>query len=152
MHPPTDINAAIAGPELKLSLDDLRDQRNATVAFHLAGHTLRTWFRDQEDNLKPWLFPSLLAITHRWMAECVRCEGGTFAAYLLWRAIGDKAAERIYRACLESAAGAKTLRPIMDPFNETGSSRFVSFVTTKTRFFTPRADHCQINLVVNDSG
>jgi type III restriction enzyme len=148
--PPTAINAAIVGPEVRLSLDDLKTQRDATIAFHLAGHTLRTWFRDQEDNLKPWLFPSLLAITRRWMAECLACTGGTFPAYLLWRAIGDKAAERLYRACVEGAAGAGTLRPIMDPYNETGSSRFVGFGTTKTNFFTPRADRCQINLVVCD--
>jgi type III restriction enzyme len=38
----------------------------------------------------------------------------------------------------------------MDPYNETGSSRFVGFGTTKTNFFTPRADRCQINLVVCD--
>ena len=37
---------------------------------------------------------------------CLTCHGGTFPAYLLWRDIGDKAAERIYRACIESAAGA----------------------------------------------
>jgi type III restriction enzyme len=150
LAPPDAINAAIIGAEVKLSLDDLRASREATVAFHLAGHTLRRWFRDQEDNLKPWLFPSLLGITRRWLAECLRCVGGTFPAYLLWRAIGDVAAEKIYRACVESASGANTLRPIMDPYNETGSTRFVSFTTTKTNFWTPRADRCQINLIVCD--
>jgi type III restriction enzyme len=147
--PPTAINAAIVGPEVTLSLDDLRHQRDATIAFHLAGYTLRRWFRDQEDNLKPWLFPSLLAITRRWMAECLHTPG-TFPAYLLWREIGDRAAERIYRACAENAAGAGSLRPIMNPANEVGSSRHVNFVTTKTNFWTPRADKCQINLVVCD--
>ncbi len=137
------------GPEVTLGLEDLRHQRDATIAFHLAGYTLRRWFRDQEDNLKPWLFPSLLAITRRWMTECLQTPD-TFPAYLLWREIGDKAAGRIYRACAESAADAGSLRPIMNPYNETGSSRHVNFVTTKTNFWTPRADKCQINLVVCD--
>ena len=145
------INAAIVGPEVELSLDQLRDQRPSTIAFHLAGYTLRTWFRDQEDNLKPWLFPSLLAITRRWLDTCLFCTGGTFPAYLLWRAVGDRAAERIYRACAESAAGAGTLRPIMDPYTASGSTRFVSFTTTKQNFWPTRADRCQVNLVVCDS-
>jgi type III restriction enzyme len=150
MAPPDAVNAAIVGREVRLSLDDLRHRREAAIAFHLAGHTLRTWFKDQEDNLKPWLFPQLLAVTRHWMAECLSCVGGAFPAYLLWRDVGNGAAERIYRACAESAAGTGTLRPIMDPYNETGSSRHVSFTTTKTNFWTPRADKCQINLVVCD--
>ncbi len=148
--PPDAINAAIIGAEVKLSLDDLRAVREATIAFHLAGHTLRTWFRDSEDFLKSWLFPSLLAITRRWMAECLTCVGNTFPAYLLWRDIGDKAAERLYRACVETAAGAGVLRAMLDPYNEAGSSRHVSFTTTKTNLWTPRADKCQVNLIVCD--
>ena len=151
--PPSAINAAVVGPEIELSLDALRHQRDTTVAFHLAGHTLRTWFKDQEDNLKPWLFPSLLVITRRWMAECLTCVGGTFPAYLLWRDIADPATERIYRACVEGVAGGAggTLRAIMDPYNETGSSRHVSFATTKQNFHTTNPAKCQVNLVVCDS-
>ena len=148
--PPNAINAAIVGPDVQLSLDDLRGQRDSTIAFHLAGHTLRHWFRDHDDNLKPWLFPSLLAITRQWMAEYLKPTGDTFKEYVLWRAIGDRAAEKIYRACVESAAGAGTLRPILDPYNETGSTKYVGFNTTKTNFWTPRADRCQINLIVCD--
>jgi type III restriction enzyme len=148
--PPNAVNAAIVGPEVTLSLDDLKGHRDATIAFHLAGYTLRRWFRDQDDNLKPWLFPTLLTITRRWMAECLTTTGDTFNAYLLWRSIGDRAAEKIYRGCVESAVGAGTLRPILDPYNETGSTKYVGFSTTKTNFLTPRADRCQINLIVCD--
>jgi type III restriction enzyme len=144
------VNAAIVGPQVNLSLDDLRHYRDPSIAFHLAGHTLRHWFRDQDDNLKPWLFPSLLAITRRWMAECLSRTGGTSNAYLLWHAVGNRAAEKIYLACVESAAGAGTLRPILDPYNESGSTKYVGFNTTKTNFWTARADRCQINLIVCD--
>ncbi len=148
--PPEAVSAAIIGAEHTLTLNDLRHQRDTTIAFHLAGHTLRTWFRDSEDHLKPWLFPPLLTITRRWMAECLTCIGGTFPAYLLWRDIGDKAAERIFRACTPEVAGPGTLRPILDPYNEAGSSRHVSFATTKTNFWTPDAQKCQVNLIVCD--
>ncbi len=150
MAPPDALNAPFVGETIKLSLDELRTQRDATIAFHLAGHTLDRWFRDKEGNRKPWLFPSLLAITRRWMAECVACVGGTFPAYLLWRTVGDHAAERIYRACVESEAGAGTLRPITDPYNEEGSSRHVGFVTSKTNLWRTDPARCQINFVVCD--
>lgn len=150
MAPPDAINAPFVGENIKLSLEDLADQRAATIAFHLAGYTLERWFKDQEGSRKPWLFPSLLAITRRWMEECLSCIGNTFPAYLLWRDVGDKAAERIYRACIESEEGAGMLRPIMDPYNETGSSRNVAFTTTKANFWETNAAKCQVNLVVCD--
>jgi len=65
--------------------------------------------------------------------------------------VGDKAAERIYRACLESEEGEGLLRPIMDPYNETGSSKYVGFSTTKTNFWDTDPARCQVNLVVCDS-
>ena len=150
MAPPSAINAAIVGQDIELSLDALKQQRDVTIAFHLAGYTLNRWFRDKEGNRKPWLFPSLLAIAKRWMGECLTCVGGTFPAYLLWRDVGDKAAERIYRACVESETGHDALLPIMDPYNETGSSRYVGFGTTKANFWQTDPTRCQINLVVCD--
>jgi type III restriction enzyme len=59
--------------------------------------------------------------------------------------------ERIYRACVENAGGPKELRPILDPYNETGSSRHVRFQTTKTNLYATRADRCQIDRIVIDS-
>lgn len=151
MAPPDAINAPFVGENIRLSLEELKATRRATIAFHLAGYTLERWFRDAEGNRKPWLFPSLLAITRRWMDECLTCTGGTFPAYLLWRDVGDKAAERIYRACIEQQDSTATLRPIVDPYNETGSTRHVSFTTTKTNLWQTDPRKCQINLVVCDS-
>jgi type III restriction enzyme len=150
MAPPDAINAPFVGENIKLSLEEMASQRDVTVAFHLAGYTLDRWFRDEEGNRKPWFFPSLLAITRRWMVECLTCIGGTFSAYLLWRDVGDKAAERIYRACIEHNEDARTLRPIMDPYNEIGSSKYISFSTTKANFWHTDAKRCQIDLVVCD--
>ena len=150
MAPPDADNAPFVGETIKLSLAEMGKQRDATIAFHLAGYTLDRWFRDSEGNRKPWLFPSLLAIARRWMEECLRCVGDTFPAYLLWRDLGDKAAERIYRACVESQSDAGTLRPMLDPYNEEGSSRHVGFSTTKTNFWDSDPARCQVNLVVCD--
>ena len=135
---------------MTLSLDELKQARDATIAFYVAGHALRTAFRDTEGTLKPWLFPQLLAGIRRWMAECLSTPG-TYPGYLLWRGPAGLAVERIYRACVEGAGGPKELRPILDPYNETGSSRHVRFQTTKTNLYATRADRCQIDRIVLDS-
>ena len=150
MAPPDAINAPFVGETLRLSLDDMKAQRDPTIAFRLAGHTLERWFKDGEGNRKPWLFPSLLAIARRWRAECLTCTGGTFPAYLLWRDVGDMAAEKIYRACVETKPGGASLVPILDPYNPEGSSRHVKFATTKTNFWETAPSRCHINLVVCD--
>ena len=150
MAPAEAINAPVAGEEVRLSLDDLGSVRHTTIAFHLAGRTLDRWFRDGESNAKPWLFPSLLSITRRWMDQCLRVAPGAHAGYLMWPAVGDKAASNIYRACLEPNDPDTILRPTLDPYNPTGSSRHVGFNTTKTNFWTPHAARCQINLIVCD--
>ena len=58
MAPPDAINAPFVGENIKLSLDELKGQREAAIAFHLAGYTLERWFRDSEGDRKPWLFPA----------------------------------------------------------------------------------------------
>jgi type III restriction enzyme len=148
--PPTARNEAIAGEGVTLSLDELKQARPATVAFDLAGRTLRSWFRGEDNALKPWLFPQLLAITRRWMADYLSTPG-TYPGYLLWPDPGNQAAERIYRACVKGAGGKGELRPILDPYNEVGSSRYVRFQTTKTNLYATRPDKCQIDRIVVDS-
>ena len=149
MAPSEAINAPLIGEEERLSLDDLSSVRPATIAFHLAGNVARR-FIDAEGSPKPWLFPSLLQITRRWMDACLHVAPGAHAAYLMWDAIGDLAADPIYRACLPLEAGEATLRAMLDPYNETGSSGKVGFNTTKTNFWQPKPERCQINLIVCD--
>nr|WP_294512003.1 DEAD/DEAH box helicase family protein [uncultured Rhodopila sp.] len=150
MAPPDALNAPFIGENIRLTLDEMKTHREAAIAFHLAGFTLDRWFRDQDGNRKPWLFPSLLAITRRWMAECLTLEGGTNRAYLLWPGVAEQAGEKIYRACVQAEPAETMLRPILDPYNETGSSRYVAFNTTKSNFWTPAPERCQINLIVCD--
>jgi type III restriction enzyme len=149
MAPSEAINAPLIGQEERLSLDDLSSVRLATIAFHLAKQAAKR-FIDGDGKPKPWLFPALLQITRRWMDECLHVAPGAHAAYLMWDAIGDLAAEAIYRACLEPDAGETTLRAMLDPYNDTGSSRHVGFNTTKTNFWPAKPDRCQVNLVVCD--
>lgn len=145
-------NEAIIGEGVELSIEDLKEERPSTVHFHVAGHALRTRFRDDEGNLKPFLFPQLLRITRRWFKECLTVKGDAFEQMFLWRPLADEAALRIYNACAPTRdEEEEQLRPIIDPYNSVGSAAYIDFITSKTRLWPAAKDRCPTNYVVGDS-
>jgi type III restriction enzyme len=132
------------------TLDDLKNRRLNEVAFLLAKLTLEKYFRDDAGNDKPWLFPQLLAITKRWLAECLHCKGGTFPQLLLFVHFAHEAADRLYRSIVSSAEGAPTLKPILRPYETVGTTRYVDFHTIRPTYKT-RADKCHVSHVALDS-
>ncbi len=143
-------SAPIVGESSIHTLDDLRRRRPNEVAFLLAKLTLERYFRDEDDNDKPWLFPQLLGIAKHWLAECVTLKDNTFPQLLLLIELAHDAADRIYKAIAASAAGTPALKPILRPYDTLGSTRYVDFDTTRPVFAT-RADKCHISHVVADT-
>ncbi len=143
-------NAPIVGESSIHTLDDLMRHRPNEVAFLLARYTLETYFRDDEENLKPWLFPQLLAISKQWMVECLVLKDNTFPQLLLLMQFASQAASRIYTAIIASAEGQPRLKPILRPYDRLGSTRYVDFDTLKPVYAT-RADKCHISHVVADT-
>jgi type III restriction enzyme len=143
-------NAPIVGESSIHNLDDLKRRRPNEVAFLLAKLTLERYFRDDEGNDKPWLFPQLLAIAKKWLAECVTLRDGTFPQLLLLIEFAHDAADRIYRAIVATTDGTAQLKPIMRPYDSLGSTRHVDFDTTRPVFAT-RDDKCHISHVVADT-
>jgi type III restriction enzyme len=47
--------------------------------------------------------------------------------------------------------GEKRIKAILDPYNPTGTSRFVNFTTSKDTRWETSPKHCHVNLVVWDS-
>jgi type III restriction enzyme len=153
----------ILGAGELITLDNYMNQRASTVAFHVAGHALRSRFRDDAGNLKPFLFPQLLRATRDWLETQLSCADGTKSGLFLWRGLANEAALRIYNACVRGglerpvddepggAMSGAILLPVMDPYNPAGSSRFVDLHTSKDLLWTTRADRCHVNLVVCDS-
>ncbi len=76
-------NAPIVGESSIHDLDDLKKRRLGEVAFRLAKLTLERYFRDNDGNDKPWLFPQLLGIAKRWLDRCVTCKDHAFKQLLL---------------------------------------------------------------------
>jgi type III restriction enzyme len=129
-------NAPIVGESSIHTLDDLKRHRPNEVAFLLAKLTLEKYFRDDDGNDKPWLFPQLLGIAKRWLAECVTLKDNTFPQLLLLIEFAHDAADRIYKAIVTSTDGTAALKPILRPYDTIGSTRHVDFDTTRAVFAT----------------
>ena len=119
------------------------------MAFVLARLVLEKYFRDATP---VWLFPQVLGITREWLAQCLHCKDDTFPQLLLLTEFGHDAADRIYQSIVAASGGNSRIKPILRPFKgeETGSTRLVSFDTTKPTYAT-RADRCHVSHVVLDS-
>jgi type III restriction enzyme len=120
------------------------------VAFLIAKLVLERYFRDDEQNVKPWLFPDLLAITGRWLRECVTLKDNTFKQLLLLIENAHDAADRIYKAVVAADPGPKRLLPIAKPYDTVGSTRYVSFDTIRATYSTEPAK-CHVSHVVGDT-
>ncbi|MBF0612603.1 MAG: DEAD/DEAH box helicase family protein [Magnetococcales bacterium] len=144
-------NQGILGEGVELTLEHLQEMRQSTILFHLTRHLLYTKYRDPGEEPKLHLFGQLKRITRQWLeGGYLKCRGGTYAAQLIYQEIADMACERIKAAISESLAGEKPVKAILDPYNPTGSTRFVNFTTSKPLWKTdPR--RCHINWVVRDS-
>jgi type III restriction enzyme len=143
-------NAPIVGESSIHNLDDLKRRRPNEVAFLLARLTLERYFRDDDGNDKPWLFPQLLGIAKRWLGECVTLKDNTFPQLLLFIESAHDAADRIYKAIVASTDGTAALKPILRPYDTLGSTRYVDFDTTRPVFAT-RDDKCHVSHVVADT-
>ncbi len=157
-------NRPIVGEGSIHTLDDLKRHRENEVAFLLAKLTLEKYFRQDNEqktdrpsvhrfdaDVKGWLFPQMLGIAKRWLAECVTCKDNTFPQLLLLVEFAHDAADRIYKAIVESAVGTPALKPILRPYDVVGSTRYVDFDTTKAVYPTA-PDKCHVSHVVADTG
>jgi len=143
-------NAPIVGESVIHTLYDLRMRREQEVVFFLAKLVLENYFKDDGGNLKQWLFPQLLAITKNWLTRCVTLKDDTFIQELLLKELAHDAADRIYKAIVASDKGPKYLKPILQPYDYIGSTRYVDFDTTRPVYPTHPAK-CHISHVVCDT-
>jgi type III restriction enzyme len=148
--PTKTLNEPLIGESTFLGFDAERKYRDRSVAYQVAGHTLRTFFRDEDGAVQVWRYPDLLRITEKWMSEYLICSGGVPKQILRWPSLAQRAAERIARACTPSKAGEEAIRPILNAYNQTGRTGYISFDTARTTLFATRADKCHLNYVVYD--
>lgn len=126
------------------------NKREASVAFELAETVLDKYFRDNDGNDRPWLFPQLLKISRDWMQQCLTLKDDAFVGMLGITDFRYRAAEHIYSAITQADERPQTLWPILRPYDTIGSTRFVEFDTTKPTWRTD-PDKCHISHVVADT-
>lgn len=144
-------NQGIIGEPIDLTVEHLEEIRRSTILFRLTRHLLFNEFRDPGKEPKVYLFGQLKRITREWLeGGYLRCIG-TKEAQILYPEIAAMACHRIAKAITAAMVGERPVKAILNPYNPTGSTRFVNFTTSKpTRWKT---DHrrCHVNWVVCDS-
>jgi type III restriction enzyme len=125
--------------------------RRSTLLFHLARHLLYNKWRDTGEDPRLHLFGQLKRITKQWVDTCLVCKGGTFPAQLMYQQLADMACERITAAITRTLVGERPVVAVLDPYNPTGSTMYVSFNTSKTLRWKTDARRCHINWAILDS-
>lgn len=143
------VNAGIVGEAADLTLEHLGDVRAATIHLRLAEWIVKRRLTNPGDLPNIGLIIQMKAIVRQWMAEHLNLAGGTQPAQLLYYNIADRVADRIMAAITRGQDGGGRVLAMLDPYNREGSTRHVSFMTSKDRYETgPR---CHINYAVLDS-
>jgi len=142
--------SSIIGEGAYHTLYGLKERRLQEIDFRLASLILEKFFRDDEGNPRPWLFPQLLRIARQWREGCVTCKDNAFPQMLLLAELAHEASEHIYRSIVATRSERKMLRPILRPYDPLGSTSFVDFDTIRPTYSTDPAK-CHVSHVVLDS-
>jgi type III restriction enzyme len=141
----TEISGVVGASDVH-TLEDLQGKREQEVVFSLARRLVQSHFPD-----RPWLFPQLTTIAHRWIAEQVTLKDHSFVGLLLLHRHADDAVDRIYRSIVAADPGERALLAVLALYDQTGSTRHVEFDTTKPVMETD-PERCQVSHVVGDTG
>ena len=144
-------NEGIIGQGVDLTVDHLGDMRPSTLVFHVTQHLLYSKWRDPGEEPKLHLFGQLKRITKQWLDTCLVCKGDTWPAQLMYQELADMACNRITDAITRQFLGERPIKPLLDPYNPTGSTQHVRFNTSRTELWETSSKHCHINWVVFDS-
>ncbi len=149
--PSTTRMAGVVGEEVELTLDKgLEEVRPSEISYRLAVRILQSRFRDPAGDVPMYLFPGLQQIVRRWLDEYLVAQNVPRAAVVEYPELAERAAELIFLACQRSHVGERRIKGILDPYNPKGSTRFVSFTTTKDTWETAPT-RCHVSHVVCDS-
>lgn len=146
-------NSGIIGEPVDLTLAHTADVRPSQVVYELTSHLVLHKWRDPGEAPRLHLFGQLKRIVKQWLDEGhLVCKGGTFPAQLKYKALAERACDRITAGIVRAElAKSRPIQAVLDPYNPTGSTRHVAFNTTKTERYATDAHLCHINWVVLDS-
>jgi type III restriction enzyme len=140
----------IVGAGVTITPDVLARLRPSEISFNLAKHLLYTHFRDEDGFPKQHLFPQIQRLARRWIDEGYLLAKGVPIGAILYQEQLARAAQKIDIACTRGGGGHVVA--VLDPYNPSGSTRHVNFITSKACWQTgARPPKCHISHVVLDS-
>jgi type III restriction enzyme len=145
-------NEGIIGESVDLNLIHTGNVRQSTILYELTQRLLYTKWRDPGQPPPLHLFGQLKRVTKEWLDTYLVCKGSTYPAQLLYQELADMACNRITAAITRQQVGKQPMKAVLDAYNPKGSTRFVSFNTSRTDRWQTDARRCHINWVVLDSG
>lgn len=141
---------AISGEEVKLTVESILETREHQIIYRITKDLLRDHFSDDKGNHQFYRFHELSAIVAQWYHTKVRVLGkGPEWKKLLYFSDPKKLVAHVSRIIRTGAPGEEAIRPILNYYNPTGSSRFVHGQTSRETYPT---NHSHVNAVVVDSG
>jgi len=144
-------NQGIIGEGVNLTIERIKDPRKSTVIMNLAKHLVYTKYRDADELPKTYLIMPMKKLVREWLDQCLICKGGTNHGLLAYREIADMACEKMVHAIMVSPGQDKQQQVILDPYNPTGSTRYVNFNTTKLLRWQTDSRRCHVNWAICDS-
>ena len=144
-------NAGIIGEDVDLTLIHTNTLRQTTLLYHLTKNLLEKKWRDPGGEPLLHLFGQLKQITKQWSDNCLICRGNTYPAQLMYLELAEMACNRITDGITRSFIGEKPIKAVLDPFNPTSSTKYVSFTTSKKDRWETAPDKCHINWIIIDS-
>jgi len=146
----TQMASAMSGTTEHLSLEDILATREQQIIYRITKDLLRDHFSDDKGNHQFHRFHELCGIVAQWYETKVRVLGRDPEwKKLLYFWNPQPLVAHVARAIKTGKSGEEVIRPILNYYNPTGSSRFVNGQTTCETYPTR---HSHVNLVVIDSG
>jgi type III restriction enzyme len=140
----------IVGESIILTPEVIAAFRPSEISFRLAKHLLYRRFRDEDGFPRQHLFPQIQRICKRWLDEGYLVVQGVPVGAVLYLEIADTVVELIANAIVKSIGEERPARAVLDPYQPTGSTAAVNFLTTRAVYATDhRKSH--VSHVVLDS-
>lgn len=144
------MSGVVGAQETLDAADAFRTMRPSTLSFELTKRLLETRLREPGGDLPVHLFGQAQRVVRQWLDGDYLVAKGVPRAAVLYPQLAERAVELIYLGCQRAVPGEGRIKAVLDPYNPTGSTRFVSFTTSKDVFTTdPARSH--VSHVVLDS-
>ena len=144
-------NAGIIGEQADMTLEHMEDMRPSSLLFHLTKRLLETKWRDAGEGPNLNLFGQLKRVTRQWLDDHLICKGNTYPAQLMYQEFADMACNRITDGITREFIGERPVKVMLDPYNESGSTRHIRFNTSKTLRWETDPNSCHVNWAILDS-